>query len=816
MNPLLSLSVVDCSRLRDAATVLVRHGITTPALDAAVQRAQWPALLQLQLVTDIAAHSSTAAQLGIDVAMLPVPPPDAPAPGTIGGRASGCQSGDVTPSEVSSLQDASEILKPVGTPLDFDGTLDSLRGISVSELDVASPTQLENLAASSVDTVWDVLMRVPLRYLNRTELLPISALQPGMKAATFVGNVRTIQTSYGPTQYCRISVGDANASISVMFFQAPWMSKRFRRGDRVIVHGDIGEFNNRPTISSPIIETLEDSTAPWVPIYPQSQKNRVSTWLIQRLAVAALRRIPHLSDPIPVEVRQSLGIPSRIDALRALHVPQSAEEANRGRDRLAFDELFRLQLAIGVVANTQKNSQGIAHHCPGQLVQQWQANLPFGLTVAQQRAIQEIRNDLASTAPMNRLLQGDVGAGKTAVITAAALSVVEGGRQAVIVAPSEILARQHHAELAEALEPLGVQVDLLVSAHLPRKRRDVLADLASGASNIAVGTHSLLMDSVAYKRLGCVVVDEQHRFGVDQRAALAGRGDDGKMPDMLQATATPIPRTAAITEFGDMTLSILDEKPPGRSPIETTWVENGDPLDEYASCWQAVREQVRGGHQAFIVCPLVKSSSGKASETKMAAAADDVAQLLTQGALAGLSVDVVHGKLKPKDRAERMQRFTAGETDVLVATTVIEVGVSVPNATVMVILDAAKFGLAQLHQLRGRVGRGRWPGQCWLVGQANGDGAARMRAMVSTDDGFALSAMDLEIRGPGSLISTVQAGKQSGLVVADLIADEGIHLQARQQAQALLARDALLSRHTLLRTEVEIALGDRAEYLSRS
>lgn len=361
-----------------------------------------------------------------------------------------------------------------------------------------------------------------------------------------------------------------------------------------------------------------------------------------------------------------------------------------------------------------------------------------------------------------------------------------------------------------------MQVDLLVSAHLPRKRRDALADIASGVCNIAVGTHSLLMESASYARLGLVIVDEQHRFGVDQRATLSGRGDQGRMPDMLQVTATPIPRTAAITEFGDMTLSILDEKPPGRSPIHTTWVEHGDPLDEYAPCWQAVRDQVRKGHQAFVVCPLVKSSSGKASETKMAAAADDVAHHLAHGALAGVSIDVVHGKLRPHDRTERMRRFASGHTNVLVATTVIEVGVSVPNATVMVVLDAAKFGLAQLHQLRGRVGRGTWPGQCWLVGQANGDGAARVRAMVSTDDGFALSAMDLEIRGPGSLVSTVQAGKQSGLVVADLIADEALHMTARQQAQELLARDRLLERHTLLRTEVDIALGEQAAYLSRS
>lgn len=811
------LTAVVRARLRAAARALTSHGVNTPALLECQHRDQWPPLLEMQVIVDVDHHAGTAAQLGVDVGLLPNPPAGAPPAGTIGGR------GDVTgsPADAANIgplvvSDAASVVAPAGEPLDFDGLLDSLRGVPLDELGELRPAEVERLGKAGLRSVWDVLMRAPLRYLDRSELLHVGRLRPGMKAVTFAARVRSVSVSYGRVDYARFVLGDGPASVSVTFFRAAWMGKRFRRGDLVLVHGDVGEWNGSPTMSSPIMESLDDATAPMVAVYPQSQKHQVSTWLVQRAAIAALRRIPHLDDPLEPSMLDSLGFESRLAALRALHVPQTSMEAQRGRDRLAFDELMRLQLAIGVIREAQRQTGGIPHQTDRSLLDQWVAGLPYPLTGAQSRAVGEVAADLADPTPMNRLLQGDVGAGKTVVLTAAALLVIGGGRQAVIVAPSEILARQHYEEMREALAPLGVQVDLLVSRHLPRPRKQVLADLADGTSQLAVGTHSLLMDTVHYRRLGVVIIDEQHRFGVDQRSALSGRGDGGMMPDMLQATATPIPRTAAITEFGDMAVSVLDEKPPGRSPITTRWVEGAELSDPAAPCWAEIRRQVGEGRQAFVVCPLVHGSGGQVSETKMAAAADDVAGELEVGALSGLRIGVVHGKLAPAPRAEVMAAFVAGDIDVLVATTVIEVGVSVPNATVMVVMDASKFGLAQLHQLRGRVGRGQHPGQCWLVGEASGDGAQRMEAMCGTDDGFALSALDLEIRGPGSLVSTVQAGRESGLVVADLVADEELHLEARRQARALLRRDPQLLRHRTLRFEVETALGDQADYLARS
>lgn len=805
------LTPMDTARLRHAAFLLAGHGIHTPAIDEAGRRPQWPPLLELQLTVDVHHHARTAVQLGVDVALLPPVPANAPQPGTIG-----AQPPAVAPVPTAVVHDTAKVLAPAGEPLMFDGMLDSLRGVPLDDLDGVGETNRERLEKAGVNSVFDLLMRVPLRYMDRSELTLMQDLAPEMKSVTFAGRITTCKVQYGGTPYVRYVVSNGDAHVSCMFFRAMWMAKRFKKGDVVLVHGDVTDFRGTLSMAAPIIEPLTDVTAPMVAVYPQSQTHQVSTWLLQRAALDALRRIPHLDDPVPAPVLARRGLMGRLEALRAIHVPNNAVEANQGRDRIAYDELLRLQLALGVIAHARRTEAGITHRSTGRLVDQWTRQLPFALTGAQQRAVNDIRQDMHQPAPMNRLLQGDVGAGKTAVLIATALMSIEGGHQAVIIAPSEILARQHFEEIREAVAPLGVQVDLLVSKNLPRPRREVLADLADGTCHLAVGTHSLLQETVSYARLGVAIIDEQHRFGVDQRAVLAAAGPDGKTPDMLQATATPIPRTSAITVFGDMEVSILDEKPPGRSPIVTRWVREAATDNPNTPCWEAVLGQIRQGRQAFVVCPLVKTSTGQASETKMAASAEATAEELAAGALAGCRIGVVHGKLKPAERSEVMAAFVAGDLDVLVATTVIEVGVSVPNATAMVILDAAKFGLAQLHQLRGRVGRGKHAGQCWLVGDAVGDGEQRMTAMCSTTDGFEISAMDLEIRGPGSLTSTAQAGKESGLVVANLITDEEIHLRAREDAQALLARDPNLSRHGTLRFEVQTALGDQASYLLKS
>ncbi|WP_082868842.1 ATP-dependent DNA helicase RecG [Corynebacterium crudilactis] len=804
----MQLSPVDDVRLRGAVTILAAHGIHTPAIDEGIKRENWPPLLVVQALTDVHFYAPTALQLGVDMAMLPPLPTNAPEPGTIGGAPK--------PTPASLTSDVASILAPQGEPILFDYALDSLRGVPLTDLDGVGESNRENLDKANICSVWDLLMKIPLRYLDRSELTPMSILQSGQKSVTFIGEVISKRVNYAKTPYARFTISDGVTHVSCMFFRATWMGHRFKQGDNVLVHGDVTDFNGFLSMSSPIMESLSDTNVPLLAIYPQSPTHQVTTWLLRKAALDALRRIPRLDDPIPTEMLERRKVMGRLEALQAIHVPESAAQATRGRERIVYDEFLRLQLALGVIAHAKKKESGIQHRSTGTLVDAWRRTLPYALTGAQDRAIADIRADLHSEAPMNRLLQGDVGAGKTAVLIATALMSVEGGHQAVIIAPSEILARQHFEEISEALTPMGIQVDLLVSKALPRPRKDVLRDLADGTCKLAVGTHSLLQDTVDYHQLGVVVIDEQHRFGVDQRAVLSTKGAGGKTPDTLQATATPIPRTSAITVFGDMDVSILDEKPPGRSPIVTQWIPEASPDDDDAECWQAIRGEVARGRQAFVVCPLVQNSAGQASETKMAASAESTAEELRDGALQGLRIGVVHGKLKPADRSAVMTAFVSGDLDVLVATTVIEVGVSVPNATVMVVLDACKFGLAQLHQLRGRVGRGKFAGQCWLGGEAVGDGQARMEAMCGTDDGFKLSALDLEIRGPGSLISTAQAGKESGLVVADLIQDEAIHMAAREDAQALLARDPSLARHAKLRVEVQLALGDQADYLLKS
>lgn len=807
------ISAVQRGRLRHAARVLDSYGIATPAISEAIARDQWPPMLETQLLVYIHWKADAALQLGVDVDLLPPVPENPPMPGTFG-QVAAVEPVLELPTRTTSS--AAEIVAPQGTPLDFDGSLDSLKGVPLADIDGMGEKNQERLGKMGLKSVFDLLHHIPLRYLDRGELSRLAELRSGMKDATFAGVVSDVTVRHGRTPYVRFTVADGGHRISCMFFRAAWMAHRFKKGDTVLVYGDVSDFNGSLTMSNPIMEVLTDTTAPMVSVYPQSQTHRVNTWLLRRAAIDALRRIPTLDDPVPEALLKHRQLMSRLDAFKALHVPSNATEATWGRERVVYDEFLRLQLSLGVMAYNKRQEAGISHQCDGKLLAQWRSGLPYALTGAQDRAIEEISADMRTPRPMNRLLQGDVGAGKTAVLVGAALNAIEAGHQAVIVAPSEILARQHFEEMQQALQPLGIQVDLLVSKLLPRPRKSVLADIADGTCKLAVGTHSLLQPTVVYQGLGVVIIDEQHRFGVDQRAALADAGPGGKTPDILQATATPIPRTSAITQFGDMDVSILDEKPAGRSPVLTRWVDSAPTTDSDNEVWQALKEQVNQGRQAFIVCPLVTNSAGQASETKMAASAEATAEELSEQALAGLRIGVVHGKLKPAERNERMAAYVAGELDVLVATTVIEVGVSVPNATVMVMLDAQKFGLAQLHQLRGRVGRGKHPGQCWLVGEAVGDGAERMEAMCATTDGFELSAMDLAIRGPGSLTATAQAGKESGLRVANLIADEQIHLAARNDAQAILARDPKLLRNSTLRFEVAAALGEDAAYMLKS
>ena len=528
---------------------------------------------------------------------------------------------------------------------------------------------------------------------------------------------------------------------------------------------------------------------------------------------------------MPAEIRKRLGMLDRFDALANIHLPDSIKDKELARYRLAFDELLRVQLVLVLrKRRMERDQRGIVHTIDGDLVGRFYAALPYPLTGAQRRTIAEIEADLVAPHPMHRLLQGDVGSGKTVVAVAAMLAAVQGGHQSALMAPTEVLAEQHASGVKALLEGVSVpdpgnlfgdrplRVELLTNRVTGADRRDVLAGLADGTVDIAIGTHALIQQAVEFSSLGAVVVDEQHRFGVEQRAALRAKTVDGAVPDMLVMTATPIPRTAAMTVYGDLDVSVLDEMPPGRTPIVTRWAEGG--LLE-TEVWADVRAEVADGRQAYVVCPLIGES-----EKLEVASAEETLERLAATELSGLRLGLLHGRLTPAEKEATMDSFRAGDLDVLVATTVIEVGVDVPNATVMVILDADRFGIAQLHQLRGRVGRGQHASTCWLVTQPPEDptdatGNPRVEALVATTDGFELAEVDLDLRGEGTLMSTAQKGR-SDLKLASLRRDRNLVALAREIAFEIVDADPLLDRHPELADELDLLFSETdEEFLTR-
>tara|TARA_B100001939_G_scaffold346711_1_gene366141 strand:- start:1564 stop:3054 length:1491 start_codon:yes stop_codon:yes gene_type:complete len=494
-------------------------------------------------------------------------------------------------------------------------------------------------------------------------------------------------------------------------------------------------------------------------------------------------------------------------------------DATAARRRLAFDELLRVQVElVRRKRELERTSQGIEHVVGGELVERFVGALPFPLTMAQRRTIDEIANDMASPQPMHRLLQGDVGAGKTIVAVAALLNAVSGGHQGALMAPTEVLAEQHGSGVKALLDGLVVvdgdnlfgerplRVELLTNRVTGQDRREVLAGLADGSVDIVIGTHALIQEGVEFGSLGAVVVDEQHRFGVEQRAALRAKSD-GVVPDLLVMTATPIPRTAAMTVYGDLEVSALDELPPGRTPIATHWAAG--PLSE-ANVWASVRDEVETGRQAYVVCPLIEES-----ENLEVASAEETFEQLAAGELSNVRVGLLHGRMSSAEKEATMEAFRARELDVLVATTVIEVGVDVPNATVMVVLDADRFGIAQLHQLRGRVGRGEHASTCWLMTTSE-DANPRIEALVASTDGFELAEIDLELRGEGTLMSSAQKGR-SDLRLASLRRDRELIEQAREVAFRIIDDDPELAQSDVLRSEITLLLSEReGDYLTKS
>ena len=842
---------VAVARLRTAAGVLSGSALNNGDSDRvarmlALDPAAWtPGLVEAAAVV-VACYPQLLTARGVDPALLPKPHQPAPSPR----HPTPSQPGAAAPvgerdarvaaafTEAAALdqQKAADAHAAATAPFEFDGSLDGLRGIPVTELAAVTDKAWERWEGGGLSSLYDLLMHIPLRYVDRTAVTPIAALTVG-QPGTVIGTVDTarVDTARTGARLAKVTVKDATGRIECVWFQSPWQAKRVKRGDEVLVQGTLSARetpNGKRFVSmqQPLMDVIGDRTAWLLPIYPQSGetitsgdgtkvwKATLTTWQIHRAAMEAVARLgATLTDPVPGDVIARRGLMGRALAYRQVHHPSAVGDEKKGRDRLAYDELLAMQLAYGMRRASAATAPGHAHAITGTLTGGLTASLPYALTGAQQRATTAIAEHMKAAHPMNVLLQGDVGAGKTLVATLTLLMAVEAGGQGALMAPTEILATQLHAELTARLSGLTkadgqpITVGLVTNRVRSKARRETLARLADGTLDLIVGTHALLSDDVAFHNLTAVVIDEQHRFGVEQRAALRDKATI--TPDVMVMTATPIPRTAAMTVFGDLDLIVLDELPPGRTPITTTWVPTlVDPSDPFDPVWDTVRAHAASGHQTYVVCPLVEDS-----ETRAAANANDTAAQLREHGLHGLSVGVVHGKMDPNERAATMGEFAAGRLDVLVATTVIEVGVNVPNATCIVILDPGSFGIAQLHQLRGRVGRGAHASQCILAGQVTSDtGVERMTVLCASTDGFVLAEKDLQLRGAGEVFGARQSGL-SDLRVASLTGDPELMLAAREDAKELLAGDPGLLRRPGLRNEVVAAIGpDAADWLTRS
>ena len=698
--------------------------------------------------------------------------------------------------------------------------LGTLAVIPVRELEKVGPKREDALATMGIATVLDLLTHYPRRYVDRTNQAAIATLKVGEEAMV-LGTVKRVQTKRTRQRRTMVEVDvfDGSSYLHLVFFNQPWRSKQLAAGTEAVIFGKVEVFNRRRQMTNPVVDLIGDRTGRIVPIYPQSGKAGLTTWELAGFVDEALRRAGRIADPLPEEWRDRLDVVDRTWAFNQIHNPESMAAKEAARRRLVVDELLRLQLALVMRKRAvERESKGIRHTVDGELVRRFHAGLPFPLTGAQHRAIAEIAADLAGAHPMHRLLQGDVGSGKTLVAVTALLTAVQGGYQGAFMAPTEVLAEQHGLSVRHVLGGLSVpdertltgdrplRVELLTNRTTATERARVLAGLADGTVDLLIGTHALLESKVGFKALGVIVIDEQHRFGVEQRSALRGKGDD---PDVLVMTATPIPRTAAMTVYGDLDVTVLDELPPGRSPVVTHWAR-GD-LD-VAAAYQRVADEVAEGRQAYVVCPLVEESE----KVQAKAATAEFARLAAE-VWPDLRLALLHGQMPSKEKEAVMTAFRAGELDVLVATTVIEVGVDVPNASVMLIEDADRFGMAQLHQLRGRVGRGAAQSWCYLLGGGTTpDSELRLTAIERSTDGFELAEVDLEIRGEGTVLGTRQKG-QSDLKLASLRRDKEWVARAREVAFAIVDDDPTLRTHDVLQEELRLLVDDdEAEFLFKS
>ena len=720
-------------------------------------------------------------------------------------------------------------------------TVTTLRDPLIRPLGRKASTALESVLG--LRTVGDLLRHYPRRYYTRGELTSLASLREDdhvtvlarVEYAKHIGPPADQRYRSSPrtrgSERLEVTVTDGTDRLTLTFFAGVrYHEKQLLPGKLGLFAGTVSSFRGRRQLVHPEYELLPDSSTDdgitaelaaeyateLIPVYPASA--RLSSWQISRSVQVVLDTLDPGEDPLPEQVREQYALWPREAAIRAIHRPQDREDLRRARERLKWDEAFVMQAALAQRRLAAAAMPAVPRPpVPDRIAAEFDSHLPFTLTDGQRFVGEVIARDLSCAYPMNRLLQGEVGSGKTVVAVRAMLQVVDALGQAALLAPTEVLAQQHYRSISSMLGPLGMAGQLGGAEHATRvtlltgslgaaARRKALLEAASGGAGIIIGTHALLEERVQFADLGLVVIDEQHRFGVEQRDALRDKAGDGR-PHMLVMTATPIPRTVAMTVFGDLDVSTLTELPAGRSPISTHVVPVAERPNYMARTWARIKEEVAAGRQAYVVCPRIGgddpadsddvTDTDAETENRPPLAVLDVAAELATGPLAGLRLSILHGRLASEEKEKVMLAFADGMVDVLITTTVIEVGVDVPNAVVMVIMDADRFGVSQLHQLRGRVGRGSDPGLCLLVTEAPEEAPARERlaAVAATVDGFALSRIDLEQRREGDVLGTAQAGRKSSLKLLRLLADEDLIGAARDEARALVDADPALADH---------------------
>ncbi len=704
------------------------------------------------------------------------------------------------------------------------------------------PPAAEVLAeAFAIRSVRDLLHHYPRRYIDRSQVEPIRAVRVG-RSATVIAHVKRVTKRQTRRRQSMVTVTlyDGSGYLDVTFFNQPWAATLYREGQELAVSGTAATYRGHLQLVNFEVEILKGADADMVhtgritPVHRAAEG--ITTRTVRELVFRALEQLPPIPDPLPEDVTRAESLLPFDGAIRKIHFPETQQELTEARERLKFDELFTLEIGVGFRKHrVEAAEKGVAHAPAGPLVERLLATLPFEPTGAQRRAVREVGAAMARPRPMNLLLQGDVGSGKTVVALHAALVAIQSGHQAAIMAPTEVLAGQHFRSMAALLGPFGavpyleladgaakaqpslldpampeeavVSYALLTAAVTGKQRTRILEGIAAGDVDLAVGTHALVQEGVAFRDLSLAVIDEQHRFGVHQRMALKRKGVS---PDVLIMTATPIPRTLALTYYGDLDVVVLDEMPEGRQPVETRIARTGD---ERAAAYDVVRREAEVGRQAFVVCAAID----EANRAEVRAAEQEAARLASE-VFPDLSVEVLHGRMRPAEKERVMDEFRAGKHHLLISTTVIEVGVDVPNATVMLVENAERFGLAQLHQLRGRIGRGEHRSSCFLFDESteeNKEARARLDAMARSTDGFELADEDLRLRGEGTLFDVRQSGMPD-LKLARLAEDLDLVKRARARAFAVIERDPRLERHPSLLAELRSRFERSIDWLFHS